>query len=526
MAGQSLGGYFVEIGAKTNKSSFENALKSIDGIGNSITRLVGTVRNAAPLLLAAATGVVETAELKAADAIGISTEALDAWKTSAAIAGTNANALVSDMTALERKMQGLKLGQVDAALAQNLGFLNLGYGEFAGMDATERIAEVFSRAGEMEDQKTAALLVGNILGSAALDYYYYLRLSGKSLQEQLAFADRLVFTTEDSKKNALQFNGSMQALKESSKSIMALLGGEIGGQLLPFMTAITNFIANNHDAIQNGIIGAVDLVGEIGGEFAGGMNIENIASAYEKLTTAAGDLVKAMTGAGTVKDGLKKIAEGLGYFTGTAIEYTIKLVTDLSNTLSDLLKGNWTAAGSDIKSFLYDLWEGMTKMSKGQASEDYLDEQKVIDYVLEQQTKGQSTWEKLKYGVKGMFGLQEKFPKEKLPSDLRAIYDNNPAAFGDYIQDGVVSPDGHVTHVDPNDWVFAVKDLGDLARGFIPAASGGTAIQYTIQQTINMNGSGASAFDVRRQAYEGTSKALLDNIAQSSRRLQLMPATK
>lgn len=528
MAGQSLGGYFVEIGAKTNKNSFESALKSIDGIGNSITRLVGTVRNAAPLLLAAAAGVVETAELKASKAIGISTEALDAWKTSAAIAGTNANALVSDMTALERKMQGLKLGQVDAGLAQNLGFLNLGYGEFADMSATERIAEVFERAGQLEDQKKAALLVGNILGGAALDYYYYLQLSGKSLQEQLAFADRLVFTTEDSKHSAMVFNSEMKALKEGSKSILALLGGELGGQLLPLINALTGFMASNHDGIQNGIIGAVDLLGELGGSFAGGINIENIATAYEKLATAAGDLVKAMTGAGTVRDGLKKISEGLGYFTGTAIEYTIKLVTDLANALTNMLNGNWKAAGGDIKNFLYDLWEGMTRMGKGKdGSDEYLDEQKVLDYVLGQQTKGKSTWEKITYGFKGMFGLQEKFPKEKLPLELRAIYDKNPSAFDDYIQDGVVSPDGHVTHVDPNDWVFAVKDIGDLARGFLPAAAGGgTAIQYTIEQTINVNGNGASAFDIRRQAYEGTSKALLDNIAQSSRRLQLMPATK
>ena len=529
MAGQSLGGYFVEIGAKTNKNSFESALKSIDGIGNSITRLVGTVRNAAPLLLAAAAGVVETAELKASKAIGISTEALDAWKTSAAIAGTNANALVSDMTALERKMQGLKLGQVDAGLAQNLGFLNLGYGEFADMSATERIAEVFERAGQLEDQKKAALLVGNILGGAALDYYYYLQLSGKSLQEQLAFADRLVFTTEDSKKNAMVFNGEMQALKEGSKSILALIGGEVGGQLLPFMTAITNFLANNHDGIQNGIIGAIDMVGQIGSAFAGGFSASDVSADFEKLAASTGNLIKQLTGAGTVKEGLLTIAAGLGEFTGEVTDTTLKLLTDITSAITNLLKGNWKEAGSDMKQFFTDMKDGIINVFN--LEDDIAAIQKAWnDTVAEGEASG---WSKIKtWDQAGADALEEVpviGPIYKLWRGVVTAGEDKikSAIGGKKVNDGVIGPDGRVTQVDPNDWVFAVKDLGDLARGFVPTATGGgTAIQYTIEQTINVNGNGASAFDIRRQAYEGTSKALLDNIAQSSRRLQLMPATK
>lgn len=527
MAGQSLGGYFVEIGAKTNKNSFESALKSIDGIGNSITRLVGTVRNAAPLLLAAAAGVVETAELKASKAIGISTEALDAWKTSAAIAGTNANALVSDMTALERKMQGLKLGQVDAGLAQSLGFLNLGYGEFADMSATERIAEVFERAGQLEDQKKAALLVGNILGGAALDYYYYLQLSGKSLQEQLAFADRLVFTTEDSKKNAMVFNGEMQALKEGSKSIMNLLGGELGGQLLPFMTALTGFLANNHDGIQNGIIGVVDTLGELGEALTDGVDFDKIKSAMDSITGAFSTLIMAITKEDSTKEGLKEILRSLGEFGGDAIKAAATTVGALVEALAALINLDWEKLGESLKKVLGGV--GDLGEAAGNAVGALLTGQTPHEFEVTAEARQEAMnalWKETREKNKNVKKKFEDFSPETQALVNAAGGPTNPS-FKNFIKDGVIGPDGRVIQVDPNDWVFAAKDLGDLARGFVPTAtSGGTSIQYTIEQTINVNGNGASAFDIRRQAYEGTSKALLDNIAQSSRRLQLMPATK
>lgn len=101
-----------------------------------------------------------------------------------------------------------------------------------------------------------------------------------------------------------------------------------------------------------------------------------------------------------------------------------------------------------------------------------------------------------------------------------------PKRFSTYIEDGIISPDGRVTKVSPDDWIFAARDLGDLAQAFIPTGAANNAtVTYSIQQNFTINNSKNTGFDVKRMAYEGANKALNENINQSTKRIQLMPST-
>ena len=90
-------------------------------------------------------------------------------------------------------------------------------------------------------------------------------------------------------------------------------------------------------------------------------------------------------------------------------------------------------------------------------------------------------------------------------------------------------PDGTVTKVAPDDWVFAARNLGDLARAFIPpmpttAQSGN--MEFSIVQNFTINGSSDLPQVIRQQAYNGTQEGLMNIMAQSSQRLQLMSGTR
>lgn len=293
MAQRTVGGFLVEVGAKIDQDSFEKGKRNIDNMANAVSRLVGTIRNSAPLILAGTAGVVETAELKAADAIGISTEALDAWKTSAQIAGVNANALVNDMNSLEQKMQRIKNGQFDEQLAVNLQRMGLNYMDLVDMDGTERLLAVFEAASKMSDQALAAVLVGDSLGNAAKGYYQYLRLSGKSAQELLNYSKGLVFTTDASKRDAMGFNEQMQALRAAMTSISMLAGSEFGKELIPVLQELNKFISDN-------------------------------------------------------KDNIKSVVDSLAAFGGDAIKATIPVLTDLTKACLDLMRLDWDAFGENL----------------------------------------------------------------------------------------------------------------------------------------------------------------------------------
>lgn len=98
------------------------------------------------------------------------------------------------------------------------------------------------------------------------------------------------------------------------------------------------------------------------------------------------------------------------------------------------------------------------------------------------------------------------------------------------IKDGIIRPDGTVTPIASDDWVFAARNVSDLARAFVPQgamAATNTNQEYTINQTFNIQGGGNDIPAViKQQAYRGTQSALQEAMEQSSRRMQLMSGTR
>lgn len=346
MLEESLGGFFVDIKAKID-GSFDKSKKEIKALGDSIKSLVGTVSTTSAALVGLATvaGNVETKNLKMAQSIGISATELDKWKIAAGIAGTNADALVGSMDSIEQKMRGLKTGQVDMNLAKNLGFMGIGYSDFADMDADERMKQIFNKASGMQDQEKASKLVSDILGEAGKDYYSYLKLSGKSIDEQLAKAKRLNFTDERSKREAMAFNQEIKGLFETTKSLGTFIASKIGVQLTPIIRKITDLLAKNKELIKSGITGFVNSVGSA---FNSVVNIfERVAPIVSRLIDNFGGLDKVIMKVGIGFATLKfaKIAGGVmqvvksvgllkGALMGLGIGALILLIDDLMSFLT------------------------------------------------------------------------------------------------------------------------------------------------------------------------------------------------
>ncbi|MBO7612282.1 MAG: hypothetical protein J6S81_00465, partial [Treponema sp.] len=258
------------------------------------------------------------------------------------------------MANLETKMQKLKLGEIDQGLAKNLGMLGIGYDQFAGMNANERMNSVFKAAGAMQDQAKAAVLVGDILGSAGREYYDWLALSGSTLSKELSEAKALNFTTEESAKGAAAFNAEFNAIVSSTKSIGLLISSKIGEALTPVAKKVKEILAANKEFIASGIIGVVDVLGKIG--------------------RGMGDVLMNLTGADSIGEALGKIAEGVKKFAGPVIEKSIELVKDLAAAIRALWVGDWNALGESIKNFCTNLSLGFANLmgveTEGKSAED------------------------------------------------------------------------------------------------------------------------------------------------------------
>lgn len=561
MTNDMLGGFFYALGIKTDGASFqkaENALKGMAQTTGKLTAAIG-ITGGSMLAMAKAAGVMETANLKTARAIGVSSAALDQWKISAGVAGTNASALVSGMAQVEKKMQGLKLGRVDTGLAQNLAQLGLGYGAFSNMDATQRMRAVFSAAGGMKDQQKAALLVSETLGQGAHDFYDYMQLSGRSMDSILAEGRRLTFQTEASKRSAMMFNAEFNGLTGGLKSMAAFAGGAFGQAFTPAVREIKNLLAANREMIQSGIQGFAQnmaqtvikitgavaklapIVGRLVNRFGGldkilikiGMGVAAL-----KLARLAGGIAGIVKSVGLLKTGLTGLGAGLGlgalylliddlmvYFAGgnSVTGYIIRHLDEIKKKLKiDISYDALVKSVKDLAKGFKDLWESIDGNSKlmdlGSWLSNYLitsltDTLTILKDIVNVGAKLiDGDW-------KGAWQASKELGSDMVTGAKHAAGKMN---------DGIIRPNGQVTQVAPDDWVFAARNLGDLASAFIPGGvtnSMNAPASYVINQSFTFNGN-ATPQAVRQRAYSGAQDALQNSLRNSQRMLQLMPGTR
>lgn len=564
MADDMLGGFFVKLGLKTDKGSFSQGKSAIQGLSGDVKKLSGVLKGAIFTGFIAQNAKAETESLKVSKAIGINTRTLDTWKIAAGKAGISAGALTSSMNSLEQKMQGLKMGRMDTNLANSLGMLGgIGYADFAAMGADDRIKTVFKAASAMQDQQQAAVLVGDVLGSAAQDYYRYLQLSGKSLDEELAASEKINFGSESQKRNALEFSYAINGIAETFKSIARLSGNKIAEQFTPALKDLQELLGNNAGAIANGIVTTIGIFGKgLAGAY---QTIKKVNPYIKNLIDRFGGLDKVLIKVGIGLAGLKlaQLAGGLvpmlsGLLGIKGVLISAGFVAGL-NALGKLDLNIDTKQIDDLKTHLEELWNGsencrisLKKIAETTMSGLANEIIRELNFMIEASMDALNFIDMVKNegwsGVKRYFTETYQSEKERIGNSSHPVlqFIGDYVLFGsgdklvnavdnhknkktennstEKIDDGIVSPNGRVTRVSPNDWVFAMKDLSNLAPGFLGGKGNASMSQnITVNQTFNLNG--ASRFDgkeVARYAERGTRNALQDLTNESAKRLLIM----
>ena len=596
-----MGSFLYDVKAIVDKNSFAEGIRELQKLEQTSMRLIKGITGAAGAVVGSATiaGEVATQELRVAKAIGTSSEALSSWKIAANVAGASASGLVGQLTALENKMQHLKTGVVDTTLARNLGMLGVGYSDFANMDTEDRMRTVFNQADQMEDQKLAATLVGDILGQAGRDYYDSLKLSGKSIDQQLAEAKRLNFVSNQNRKEAALFASEMRSIKEAGKSITMLFGSEIASALTPTVRTVKNYLIQNRDAIRRGIAGFAQQTATVFNMIAGAMvkvvpyvtglidkfgGLDKVivkvgvGFASLKLVQLAGGIKAVVSGINLLKAGLGGLAVGgmfliledlMSHFQGGKSgifdiiipalrklkeEFNLELDTTQFKELAKAFKELWDNTEGFRKALaliseiaIVGVIDAITKSINGLASAVTWSMQLFnafaeggfsggMDFVMQSIKDANDSgkdhpvkdWVKSSARVTNIL-LNPKEELIKLGVGAAASLMGNKKA-DDSANDAIVSPSGKITKLSPDDWVFAVKDIADLAGGLLPSGvttnnTMSAPANYVINQSFSI-GSGVRASEVRAQAYKGTAEALQNNLSNATRIMQLMPGTR
>lgn len=467
MPKNDIGGFFVSLGLQPDKNSFETGNKLIDAVSTSLNKLIGTARNAAVVLAgtAVASGAVESANYKTATAIGISTEKLDVWKASAKIAGVNADGLVGSMGKLANVMNHMTIdGSGLEAYEKQLGELGMGFDKLEGLDPADAYAKILEVAQSKLDG-TNMTRITTIVGDI-------LGSEGQNLFIELT---------------------------RQGKTIGEFL---TGAQKTVFTNAADNEAGANFATEVNTLKTELESIAKLTGDKVGGIltpylrdindwiqnNADNIKSTVEKISSTTEKII------GKSVDAIGKWWEQNGdtiveILTGLASTVSLilgKLLGVLNNKVVKSIGSAWTSAFEEAATAVPNMVKGAKEGG-------------VAGF-------GKAAWESFK-GV--MF---------------------NPLAslFGGEMNDGIMRPDGTITRVAPDDWVFAARNVGDLAKAFIPQGitTNNGNNEFVINQTITINGGSDIPQVVREQAYNGVQEGLLAVMNQSSQRLQMMSGTR
>lgn len=494
----SIGGFFVDLGLNLDKNSFETGNKFIDGMTSGFNKLIGTARNAAVVLAttAVATSAMSSAEIKSAAALGVSTEALDNWKAAANIAGVNSASLVSSMGQLSNVINRIRFdGSGLDEYSKKLGFLRLSINDLKDLTTDQAYQKIFERAQEMiaegtyKPQEIYAAMQG-LVGDGGTNLLIELQRKGVSIGDFLNGASITQFMTAKNHEDGADFIEAVKTLKEQTESITKRLGTEVGAELEPLVRKISDFITDHKEDIINGIDKISEGIGVISEK------VQNFGSwLFKDKDTEYQELVASLTGAA-------------GSTIGAAFSYA-GIPTDVLYAM--LLEG---ATGVDALR-LQEEYSLIGRIKKAGGRDGSISKkeitQQLIDDILRYQELG------------GDF--------DYLPLDAGAI----KSIVNDYgvvpnrrLQDGIMRPDGTVTQVAPDDWVFAARNLGDLAHAFIPRnlEAAAPANTYNIVQNFTINGARDTAQVVRQQAYNGARDGLMSTMQGSSLRLQQMSGTR
>ena len=229
--------------------------------------------------------------------------------------------------------------------------------------------------------------------------------------------------------------------------------------------------------------------------------------------------------------GLKDVGAELVKLSGSSFKMAIKLFSDLALIVKSLVSGDMDKLSENLKKFFNDWKQGLKDVFN-------------LDEVRE---NGKAAYEKTlesggsKYDavVNAIDQGSRKIPiygpyYTAVTNGWNWVVDKvtgNKAKTGKKAEDGIIQPDGRLINISPDDWVFAAKNVEDIASAFVPHGmttnnSMSAPATYVINQSFTVNGGNATPQAVRAEAYRGTAAALQTNLKNAARIMQLMPGTR
>jgi hypothetical protein len=251
--------FAILLGWDVDSSGLDDAREQVADFKDRVKDLGDILKKAALGMAAFVTGTIaftaieskavrETVNL--AKAVGLSTDALEAWGSVAGGIGLEMDNVID----LAEEMNN-KIGEMEAlgeliTLQEGLQLLGLEYENIRNLAPEKQFEMILSTAKELANEQQAVSAVDMIFGGEANKILGHLRSYDESLGDILDRYKELNLQTDESREGAISFAESWAGLMTMFGSLRKTLAGFLGEALTPLLDEVKELVVANKDLIR------------------------------------------------------------------------------------------------------------------------------------------------------------------------------------------------------------------------------------------------------------------------------------
>lgn len=243
------------VGLEVDEASFQRGSKALDNVKKQYDRVASAATRLGVAAAAVAGFTVVTNKLTAeqermADAVGISSTALEAYGFIAKQAGLSTDNVVDLVEELNNKLGESKGLEEITAVREATEILGLEFDKLRKLQPEQQFFEILNAAKQLEDQQKAVSAADILMGGEANKFIGLLRSQDEGLQELIDNYTRLNLLTQDSRDASVAFNKSFGQFTTIIGSATKQLAALLGRGLKPVLDAIVEWTAENKELAQ------------------------------------------------------------------------------------------------------------------------------------------------------------------------------------------------------------------------------------------------------------------------------------
>lgn len=255
-----------------------------------------------------------------AESVGVSAEFLENLGTAIAPAGFELDNIVDLVEEMNNKL-GESAGLKEITpVTESLAILNLRFRDLQKLSPEQQFTAITDAALKMKDAQKAAAAVDILMGGEANKIIGILRKQGKTTEEVLKAQQAYNARTDKGREGAVAFSKEIGKTTRIITSLASEIAGLVGGQMVPMLSKMAEYIRANKDLIKTKIL---DFFEKLKKRAKAGLEWLNQKGRIDAITTTLGQLASAIIKASVF------MAEH-----GKTIVYVIGAIVALNATLT------------------------------------------------------------------------------------------------------------------------------------------------------------------------------------------------